>query len=225
MKTTPASTTRDRRGVAYERISTATQQTDMQRTANIAYAAANAIPINSIKRDTASGSTPWAKRAIAEALTDAPPYTDLIVYELSRIGRDLADTLAFLRDAAANNLTVHISRTGMKIGDDINGKILATVLGLVAEIERDFLITRTTDALAERKQMIKLHGGFTSAAGVWRSTLGRPKGTTAPSKLAPHADKIAVLAAAKVPDAAIARLLQCSRGTVTRFRQSLTKKE
>lgn len=222
-----------RAAFAYERVSTDKQQTDMQRTANLEYAARNAIPIMHTSRDTASGALPWTARAITmvlgfstpdDATPQAPPirYTDVIVYELSRIGRDLSDTLRFLSDCAIAGITVHISRTGTRIDAGINGKIMATVFGLAADIEREFLITRTRDALAERKTAIERDGGFTAKSGVWRKSLGRPTGTKSASKLEPNREAITTMIAAKVPDAAIARLQGCSRTTVARFRASLT---
>lgn len=221
MKHTPGPATQARRAFCYERVSTSGQQHDMQRAANLEYAASNNLPIMHTQRDVSSGATPWQRRTIAYALTPDNTYTDLVVYELSRIGRDLADTLTFLREASLAGITVHISRSRMKIGDGIDGKIMATVLGLAADIEREFVITRTTDALQERQKQIDENGGFTSRAGVWRKSLGRPIGTKSPSKLEPHRDAIILLLRANVADAAIARLHKCSRATVARFRTTI----
>jgi DNA invertase Pin-like site-specific DNA recombinase len=225
-----------RAGFAYERVSTDSQQHAMQRTCNLEYAARHAIPIMHTSTDTASGALPWIKRGITMALGFSNPddttgpapairYTDVIVYELSRIGRDLSDTLRFLSDCAVAGITVHISRTGTRIDAGINGKIMATVFGLAADIEREFLITRTRDALAERKTAIEKNGGFTSKSGVWRKSLGRPVGSKSASKLATNAEAIRTMIAAKVPDSAIARLQGCSRATVARFRASINSKE
>lgn len=218
-----------RSGFCYERVSTDSQQHAMQRTSNLDYCARHAIPIMHTCSDTASGSLPWLQRGIAQALGfSAPPstpaaparqtYSDVIVYELSRIGRDLADTLRFLGDCAAAGITVHISRTGTQIGAGIHGKITATIFGLAADIEREFIITRTRDALQERAATIARDGGFTSKAGHYRTALGRPKGTTGASKLDQHATTIDELIKHQVPDAAIARLHAVSRNTVARYR-------
>lgn len=222
-----------RAGFCYERVSTGTQHHQMQRTANLEYAARNAIPIMHTASDTASGALPWIQRSISTALaaaTGAAPttperairYTDVIVYELSRIGRDLSDTLRFLSDCALAGITVHISRTGTRIDAGINGKIMATVFGLAADIEREFIITRTRDALAERQATIERDGGFTSKAGHYRTALGRPKGTGGKSKLDAHAEAVRELIRHKVPDAAIGRLHGVTRATVKRFRLSQT---
>lgn len=215
----------ERSGFAYQRVSTAGQDPQLQRTSNLRYAADMKIPIHDEATDTASGASPWANRGLGRMLELLPPFTDVIVYELSRIGRDLADTLLFLRECAERNINVHISRTAMKIGAGIDGKIFATVLGLAAEIERDFIISRTTDALAEIKQSIKTHGSFTSKSGHIRTSLGRPKGTTRLGKLASSDAEIDKLLAASVSVSAIARILHVNRSTIARYqaRKSLIK--
>lgn len=203
---------------AYERVSTAAQTADMQRSTNADYANRAGLLIGSIGNDTASGSTPWRDRAIANAVAEGSPYRHVIVYELSRIGRDLIDTLEFIRAAIDRDVTIHISRTGMRLGAGLDGKIMATVLGLVAEIEREFIRTRTRDALAERKRLIEESGCFTSAAGVVRTQLGRPRGATSASKLAPFAATIDTLIDNGATDTLIARLHGVTRATVKLYR-------
>ena len=46
---------------------------------------------------------------------------------------------------------LHVAKTGLVFDDTMQSKIVATVLGLVAEIERDFISARTKEALAKRK--------------------------------------------------------------------------
>jgi DNA invertase Pin-like site-specific DNA recombinase len=60
-------------------------------------------------------------------------------------------------------------------GDDIQSKVLTTMLSLFAELERDFISMRTKEALRARK-----------AQGI---KLGRPKGP-GKSKLDDHRDEV-----------------------------------
>ena len=46
---------------------------------------------------------------------------------------------------------LHVSKNGIVFDDAMQSKIVATVLGLVAEIERDFITSRTKEALANGK--------------------------------------------------------------------------
>lgn len=204
---------------AYERVSTASQNASQQRTCNAEYAERTGLLIAAIATDTASGATPWRDRKIADALKDDAPFCHIVVYELSRIGRDLVDTLDFIRAAVERGTAIHISRTGMRIGAGIDGKIMATVLGLVADIEREFIRTRTRDALAERKRLIEMNGSFTSASGAVRNSLGRPKGATSASKLAQFAATIDPLLDKGATDTLIANLHGVTRATVKLYRE------
>jgi DNA invertase Pin-like site-specific DNA recombinase len=59
-------------------------------------------------------------------------------------------------------INVHIAKQGMVLDGSMQSRITATVLGLAAEIERELIVLRTTEALAKRKAEGKI--------------LGRPKG-------------------------------------------------
>ena len=78
----------------------------------------------------------------------------------------------------------------------MQSKIVATVLGLVAEIERDFISSRTKEALAKRK-----------SEGL---KLGHPVGAAKNLKLDKHADKIDGYLAKGINKVAIAKLLDVS---------------
>ena len=82
----------------------------------------------------------------------------------------------------------------------MQSKIVAVVLGLVAEIERDFISSRTKEALAKRK-----------ADGM---KLGRPVGAAKNLKLDKHADKIDGYLDKGINKVAIAKLLDVSPNTL-----------
>ena len=89
----------------------------------------------------------------------------------------------------------------MVLDGSMQSRIAATVLGLAAEIEREFISMRTTEALAKRK-----------AAG---HPLGRPKGSRAPRvKLDDKADDIRRYLAIGLSKRAIAKLVACSPTTL-----------
>ena len=49
------------------------------------------------------------------------------------------------------HVTVYIAKQQMVLDGSMQSRIAATVLGLAAEIEREFISLRTTEALAKRK--------------------------------------------------------------------------
>lgn len=207
-----------RNAVLYLRVSTDQQQTDSQQTTCAAYALAENLPITRTVRETVSGSLPWRKRELAALIEPGNHVTDVITYEFSRIGRDMVDTLEFLKVCNERGITVHIAKSRTVVRADIGGKVLATVMSLAAEIERDLLRSRTRDALAERRDKIRTEGGFTSKTGAFRTALGRPPGAAGASKLDAHRADLEKLFASKVSDAAIARIYDCDRRTVAAAR-------
>ncbi len=204
-----------KRAGLYLRISTSKQDTDAQRNECTTYALNEGLPIIQTWEDTKSGSTPWRDRNLANMIDTNYQFTDIIVYEYSRIGRDMLDTLEFLKQCNERNINIHIAKAKTVVRADIGGKVISTVMTLAAEIERDLLRSRTKDALAERKRQIKETGSFISKAGNYITSLGRPKGSISGNKLAPKKEEIRNLMKAKVPAAAMARIFDCDRRTVT----------
>lgn len=154
--------------------------------------------------DTASGGTPWQQRALARALEAAQPYDIIIVSEVSRIARSTVGVLTFLQAAAEKNVTVEAVKTGIKLDGSLQSKIVVTVLGLAAEIERDLLKARTKAALDARKRRGLPVGRQLGATGKY-------------NKLAGKHTEIATLLDKKISKSGIARLLGVSRTTLDAF--------
>jgi DNA invertase Pin-like site-specific DNA recombinase len=85
----------------------------------------------------------------------------------------------------------------------MSSRILATVLGMVAQIEREFISIRTKEALAVRK-----------AQGM---ELGRPKGKAKHVKLDDKEDEIRNLIEKGVSKRAIAKIVDCAPSTLYDF--------
>lgn len=185
---------------AYLRVSTDPQDHVSQERQLQDWATANGRTLDKFVRDTASGTTPWQERSLATILDAAAAGDAIIVSEISRIARSTIGVLTFLQEAAARGVAIYAVRNGIAIDGTIASKVLVTVFALVAEIERDFIAARTRAALAARR-----------AAG---KTLGRPLGSKSRSKVAAQLPEIRRLIGANVPKRAIARLLQCSPGTL-----------
>ena len=93
----------------------------------------------------------------------------LVFAEISRMARSALQVLEILEMCIFNGISVHITKQNIVLDGSLQAKIMATMLGLAAEIERDFISMRTKEALAARK-----------AAG---QKLGRPKGPSKNLKL------------------------------------------
>jgi len=75
----------------------------------------------------------------------------LLVAEISRLARSTLQVLEILQDAAWKEIAVHVAKSNKMIDGSLNSKITVVVLGLAAEIEREFISSRTTEALAKRR--------------------------------------------------------------------------
>lgn len=203
--------TEARQTLIYARVSTNQQDTENQLTGCRDYAAQHTTGAIREVLEEASTKVHWKERAIHGALASLPAGSLLIVSEVSRLARSTLECLEIFQEAAANGITIHAVKNALTLDGSMQARIVSTVLAMAAEIERDFIRARTTEALARRK-----------AAGL---PLGRPKGATSASKLEGKESEIDRLTAAKVPDTAIARVLGVSRGTLARYRQKEESKE
>ena len=154
---------------AYLRISTDSQDVDNQRHGILEYANRQSLTGLNFVEDTVSGKKKWKDRKLGE-LVDTLVKGDVLVFaEISRMARSALQVLEILEVCIARGISVHITKQNIVLDGSLQAKIMATMLGLAAEIERDFISMRTTEALAARK-----------AAG---QTLGRPRGPAENLKL------------------------------------------
>lgn len=187
----------------YLRVSTDHQDAENQKTGILAYLAERGMSHVMLHTDTASGAVPWRERGLLPLLDEIERGDMIVVAEVSRIGRSTVDVLDFFREALKRGVGVIVTKSGLVVDDTLQAKITTTVLALAAEIEREFLLARTAEGYARAR-----------AAGV---RVGRPPGSTSPSKISAKESEIKAMLNAGVAKSAIARMLNVSRGTVARF--------
>ena len=185
----------------YARVSTGEQDTGAQLLALTKAASKFPDHQRRIYEDKGSGGIPWRERGLAQLLDEAKPDDIIIAPEISRIGRSTADVLDFLANVAKKGVTLIIDKSGLTIDGSIQSKIISTVMALAAEIERDFIRSRTREGLAQARAKGK--------------QLGRPKGHAKTHPCDGHAESIAHLRAAKIPNTNIAKLTGFSTRQLT----------
>ena len=186
---------------AYLRVSTDEQDVDNQRHGILEYANSHNLGGLQFVEDNASGKTNWKDRKSGELLTKTMQKGDTILFaEVSRMARSVLQILEILEYCAKQEYTVHIVKQNMVFDDSLNSRITATVLGLAAEIEREFISMRTKEALAKRK-----------AEGM---VLGRPKGKAKKVKLDKHSKDIRKYLELGISKRAICKLVDCSPSTL-----------
>ena len=185
---------------AYLRVSTDAQDVANQRHGVVRYCADKGLLSPIFIEDTASGKTDWRTRPLGQLVTRAGQGDVIVVAEVSRLARSTLQVLEIGRECIERGVHLHVAKNGIVFDDTMQSKIVATVLGLVAEIERDFISARTKEALAKRK-----------AEGM---KLGRPAGPARTLRLDMHADKIDEYLAKGIDKRSVAKLLDVAPNTL-----------
>ena len=150
--------------------------------------------------DTTSGRRSWRDREIGRLLETADAGDVLVAAEVSRLARSTLQVLELLQAAADRGVTVHIAKNRMVLDQSLTATITATILGLAAQIEREFISARTKEALARRK-----------AAGL---PVGRPKGRATKLMLDDRRAEIVDYLNKRVSKRSVAKILGCSPTTL-----------
>lgn len=150
------------RTIAYLRVSTSDQDVEKNKADILLLAHRQDLGHVHFVEETVSGRMPWRQRKLATILEDLRPGDTLVVSELSRLGRSMLECMEILAIATQKGLKLHTVKGEWQLDSSLQSKIMAMVFAMAAEIERDLISQRTTEALRVKK-----------AAGV---QLGRPRG-------------------------------------------------
>lgn len=128
-----------------------------------------------------------ARDQLAAALDFARDGDTLVVTRLDRLARSVAHLMQILDDLKAKGANLRILGLGIDTGNS-TGKLILTVLGGIAEFERDIMLERQREgiakakaagkykgrkptAMAKSKEVLKLHGEGAGATEIAK-TLG-----------------------------------------------------
>jgi DNA invertase Pin-like site-specific DNA recombinase len=191
----------------YIRVSTDKQTTANQKFEIQKFAKERKVKINEWIEETISATKKLDERKFGQLLQRMQKGDELVVTELSRLGRNLMQIMKILHDCMEKDIRVFSIKERYELGNNINSKVMAFAFGLSAEIERNLISQRTKEALARRK-----------AEGV---ILGRPKGRKSSYlKLTGRENEISELRNKQISYSAIARILGVHRLTVSAFIKS-----
>lgn len=165
--------------IGYLRVSTIDQSVEKNEGAILRFANKKDFGKVAFVSEKVSGMKSWKNRKLFDLVESLQPGDKLIVSELSRLGRSLVEVLEILNILKDKDVSVYSVKENFKLnGDDIQSKMMRTMLGLFAEIERDLISARTKEGIAAAR-----------AKGV---TLGRPRGP-GKSRLDPYQPEIEAL--------------------------------
>lgn len=164
--------------IGYLRVSTLGQELEKNKSDILALANNFDLGKVSFAEEVVSGKVSWRKRKIAEVLEELKAGDSIIVSELSRLGRSMLECMEILSVSLEKGIHVYAVKGNWKLDNSIQSKIIAMAFSMAAEIERDLISSRPTEALRHRK-----------AQGM---KLGRPTGP-GKSKLDPYRPEIEAL--------------------------------
>ena len=187
------------RTFAYLRVSKAEQDLEKNKLAILQLAHDYHLGYVEFVEEKVSGKVSWRKRQIAALLEEAEAGDSIIVSELSRLGRSMLECIEILSIATQKGLHIYAVKGHWRLDDSIQSKIIAMAFAIAAEIERDLISQRTTEALRVRKQQ--------------GMPLGRPKGV-GKSKLDAHRAEIEALLKNGATQTWVARRYQTTTGNL-----------
>lgn len=149
--------------VGYIRVSTDEQDLSKQKHLLLEYAQQQRLIIDQfIEAEVSSRKTPQERRIVE--LQDLLGTGDhLVVAELSRLGRNMLETLNIINVLSERGIKITFVRQPELSTSGAHGKLLLAIYSYFAESERDYISMRTKQGLAAARASGKL--------------LGRPKGS------------------------------------------------
>ena len=138
--------------IGYARVSSTDQDYDGQ------VERLKAEGCTTIRKEKVSGASREGRDELAAILDFLRQGDELVVTRLDRLGRSTRDVLNIVhecdqRGASLTVLDPHVSTRGD------TGRIVLTVLGMVAEMERGFIKARQRDGIAKAKEAGVYKGG------------------------------------------------------------------
>lgn len=163
------------RTFAYLRVSSVDEDTEKNKADILKFADdRNLGKINFVEEEV-YGRIPWKERQIKNIIDELGRGDKLIVPELSSLGRSMLEVMEILAVAKEKKIAIYDVKNGRELNGSIQSEIIAMVFSIAAEIERDLISKRTTEALKTARAKGKI--------------LGRPRGS-GKSKLDVYRDDI-----------------------------------
>lgn len=149
--------------IGYIRVSKDTQDLEKQEHLLFQYAHTNQLLIDEIVRAAISSRRSTKDRQIEELLSTLQTGDTLLVAELSRLGRNMLETLNIINELSERGIKIVFIRQPELSTTGPHTKLLLAIYSYFAEAEREYISIRTKQGLA--------------AARAKGKQLGRPKGS------------------------------------------------
>ena len=195
--------------VAYIRVSGSKQDMESQKMAVMKFAEKEQFFIDEYIESVVSTQSKKQAKEFQTVLSSLGEGDRLIISELSRMGRTLGLIIKQVDEILKRKINFIAIKENIRIEDgkqDMQTKMMISMFGLFAEIERDLNSQRTKEGIERARKS--------------GAKIGRPKGSKGKSKLDGKEQVICAYLDKKISKAGIARLLEVSETTLKHFIQS-----
>ncbi|WP_455639731.1 recombinase family protein [Parabacteroides sp.] len=163
--------------VAYLRVTVGRQHLEKQREEIERYASAYSIEVNKWIIDVVEDFRKEKEPSLKRVLERMKPGDKVIITDIARFGRKLAEVMDLLGLCMAKGVHVYSLEDRYLLDDSQDSQVVSKTCRLISEIEHHLMSVRTKEALNHQKEK-----------GL---RLGRPKGTdTKQSLLDAHRDEV-----------------------------------
>ena len=189
---------------AYKRVSPESQ--DLRRQEE----AFKGLSIDKVYEDKVSGKTS-ARPALNKLRLEARQGDQVYVESISRLGRNVDDLRQIVQELKEKGVVVHFIKEGFNTGNGNNmANFMLTILGAVAEMERELTVERVKEGIAKAKK--------------YGTKSGRPLGRPTRELPANFKKYYSKWKAKDITGVEFARLLDVSRATLYRYIHEYEKK-
>jgi DNA invertase Pin-like site-specific DNA recombinase len=180
--------------IGYIRVSTDQQDLEKQRHLLLEYSQQHKLLIDEFIEIEISSRKNQRERRITELMDKLNNGDLLLVAELSRLGRNMLETLVIINDLTQKGVKIVFIRQPELSTTGSHTQLLLAIYSYFAESEREFISMRTKQGLAAAKAQGKL--------------LGRRKGSRNKSRrLDPHREQIKIYLQERVSMSSIMKII------------------
>jgi DNA invertase Pin-like site-specific DNA recombinase len=181
--------------LGYIRVSTDHQDLSKQKHLLLEYSQSQRLIIDEFVEVEVSSRRSTKERRIDELLSKLEAGDRLLVAELSRLGRNMLETLNIINELSEKGISITFIRQPELSTTGSHAKLLLAIYSYFAESEREFISVRTKQGLAAAKAQGK--------------QLGRPKGSRNHKSRAldPFSETIRYYVKHDIPVASIQKLI------------------
>lgn len=172
------------KNIAYLRVSTVKQDTEKNKADILIMVNERGWGRVEFVEEKVSGKKSWRERKLKDVIDQLEAGDRLLVPELSRLGRSSFEIMEIIKIVRERGAALYAVKGGWEINGTMQSKIITMVMAMMAEVERDLISERTTEALRACRRKAEESGGVFK--------IGRPKGPGR-SKLDAHRVEIEAL--------------------------------